>query len=1665
MDFVRQAINNIAQTAKKKFNDNEGIFRANRQVVLPQAISQPIRQVQNRIQIADNFYQKAPLVSGIYNPIRETAIGAIDFAKMDANTPLGTQAMKYGQTMVSGAKSFVALQGAKSLAGMKIPQALINIGVSAGLGGAMNKYMGGSFKEGAISGVNTLPSIMGVGKFTNPVIDKFATKVGGKVVARLNNPMAKSIGDFATQRLATGVANIPEGVLMSGAMGRNYTPSSAVTDFALGAITGKPGVNKVTTSKLGGMDDLYKSDMEAVQRAVEGLRRNFKLPDGTLDINAHTQALKEIEAIHNGYKLMPKSQWKKLPMDKQLQMLVMAMQDKQATNPMRMGIYEGSNRPTQALDPKNFKSAEEYVKAQRKMYRGGTEYNPARVNSKSEVFNGVALTESPERAKFYTAGTQGRGGEKGRFVQELFIDNKANIASQEHIPQSLWATMEPEDIARWAKENGYDGVDLRSLGGSIAQADKEIRIFNPDMLQTKSQLTDIWNKANNVTSPIDGKSKLRNLSGGIAGVEMYQDENGKWQTRYNPVKGIAGVVGMTATSKMGGKDIQEKLNMARQNLQEAMDSRQFKAEMRDMFTGGQRQAIASLQRSMASLERKGSDITNVMNTPSYKKVIYDVMSQIGTDSEDEAIQFIKQYDGKLPNVSVAINELRNTIKEAKEIERLNPSNYEELIKQDPKLMQQMLGSETPYSITTTKQAERLGTDNITQTAKEASSLTDSTGIPKFMSNLPIEEDGSAKARGVDIKRAYEEWVNARRATKLEGVLKQKELSELDAKGVEGIMDYQVGKTNTKVREYFDAKYKELKDAGIEFGYQKDYLPQLWDNTAEEISTAMGRSLGIRPTFSMEKVIKDYKTGIALGLKPRFQTVGELAGWYERTANKALADNKFFKHLYDDGQILLGDSAPKGWQTISPDRFPKIRVSGELGDYKGTFKAEPETAKLINNYLNDASDETLQKVADYVSKVKNITLNFGIPGTAINSHGVNILARHTLFGTGGNPITRFLTGAKYMINPRSAERYLDTSMQRAPQAIKNGLTLSAEGYEGVGTEALGFKGRFGKKWEQAFGDPLFQKMIPSLKLSSYEELVKNNMDPKDASKLVNTVYGGINWEAMGRDRNMQNWARAIILAPDWAETTLRIGGNIAKSLNPLNKGMVMNRYRTMGATALGSIVALNVANKISSGHYAYENEPGHTFELESGYTNDGQKRYIRPFGTALDMVRLPFDIAIGLSKGDPSVAVRAFTNRLSIPLSSTAHLAFNIDYKGQKIYGQDKYGNPIEPLQAVGGITSEVAGLTGFPSFAKNLVDSATGKQGIEQGITQALELPFRYTNTGKSALSKQVAPLANLKGKELYDLNASLKGESKLSDNQMEDAMMGAKPIEVVKSIIGDRQANRADKLLDTTQGADTDPTRMEYGEGGHKNIKALDREIKKIETRVKKGYMSPEAGEIMKQNRMDSYGGSQSDLDNYKKEMQAVAPYKTQTENVKQLQAKVPTTQYAMVKKQQEQIALASTIYNNDKLTEEMKTSLLNKLSVSKSDMEYYQIAKDTVDMKQIYVNEQIQGLRNNGAGDQEVYKWLKDNQKEVNGKSIVTATILKQLAGEGQISYTMSGALKKVTTGKVKLRAGRKVKKPKKLGKIKVSYKAPKLTKLKVKIPKLAKIKMLKPKKVKTA
>lgn len=653
----------------------------------------------------------------------------------------------------------------------------------------------------------------------------------------------------------------------------------------------------------------------------------------------------------------------------------------------------------------------------------------------------------------------------------------------------------------------------------------------------------------------------------------------------------------------------------------------------------------------------------------------------------------------------------------------------------------------------------------------------------------------------EVQDVFQKWVNERHATKVEGFLKNKEFADLDKQGMEGFFKVQAGDTTGKlgeVKKYFDDKFNTLKAAGIDFNYQKDYLPQQWDNSDAEVAQVFGRSLGTRPGFTLEKMIKDYKTGIAAGLKPKFKTVGQLVGYYEERANKALADKKMFEYLGKDGMFQPASKAPQGWETIDADRFPKVKINVDGTDYVGTYKAPPNLAKAINNYLRDPQFGGLEAIANYVSRVKNITLNFGIPGTAINAHGINTLARHTLFGTGSNPVFRFITGAKYMVNAGSAEKYLDKNMVNAPAAVKNGLTMSAEDYAGLGSQAENLAGQFSKNWENAFGAPLFNKMIPALKLSSYEKLVKDGMNPKDAAKLANNVYGGINWEQMGRNRDFQNLLRSVILAPDWGETTLKLGGNFAKAINPLHKSQVANRYRAMMATFLASYVALNVANKATSGHYAYENEAGHTFQIEAGYTASGEKRYITPYGTAMDMVRIPYDIAKGLKEGDVSVLWRTIRNRMSIPAGVALGAMTDTDYRGKAIgyRGTDKWGNEMPLKDRAVNIGSEALSLIGMPNIVRQVAMSATGQQGWEEGLAQGFEMPVRYSNSGNSNVSKQLAPMTGFKGKELYEFNQSLKGQNKFTDKQMA-TVNEAGTVQGVNQVLQTRAGN---KLEDQTR-------------------------------------------------------------------------------------------------------------------------------------------------------------------------------------------------------------------------------------------------------------------------
>lgn len=697
------------------------------------------------------------------------------------------------------------------------------------------------------------------------------------------------------------------------------------------------------------------------------------------------------------------------------------------------------------------------------------------------------------------------------------------------------------------------------------------------------------------------------------------------------------------------------------------------------------------------------------------------------------------------------------------------------------------------------------------------------GNPVVLDRIPSPAVGTSTNTG-NFKNIFEDWVNTQHALPVEKQLVRNKFKDLADQGLEPFYKIQAGDNSNPrfgdVRTHLNAKFKQAEDAGLSLNYQQDYLPQMWDNPAEEVAHAFGGIVN-RAGFTMEKVIEDYKTGIEKGLTPKFNNIPDLLAHYEGQVNKAVGDRKFVNTLSQNNVLSPFESAPKDWVTLNPDKFPRIKTnlgSGQESLQQGPFKAPKEVANKINNFLYDPKTDGngfqkgLSTVADFVSGVKNRALSFGVPGTAINAHGINIMARHTIMGTGGNPISRLITSTHYLFDQHASGKFLDQELASAPDAIKHGLTLSAEEFKAIADNET--TGKFGQAWHNVFEKPLFDKMLPALKLSSYKEVARNfakTMDTdtagKEAAKLVNNVYGGINWEQMGRSRDFQNFLRAGILAPDWNESTLRLGGNMLKSFK--TNGEVAGRYRTMMATMVGAYVSANVANKLSSGHYMYENDPGHTFEIETGYTGDGQKRYFRPFGTAADMIRLPHDIALSLKKGDLSSIARVFRNRLSIPAGVALGTLTDTDYRGQAIgyRGKDKYGNEIPAGQRAGSIAGEAATFVGLPSFMKQGLDTLSGKQGVEQGVTQAFELPVRYQGGAYSKSQKTVQGVGQaggLKGKELYDLNKKMQGIT-LSKNQSETLRQGG--INSLQNILDTKVSNsqkkQAEEIINQVESGD----------------------------------------------------------------------------------------------------------------------------------------------------------------------------------------------------------------------------------------------------------------------
>jgi len=153
-------------------------------------------------------------------------------------------------------------------------------------------------------------------------------------------------------------------------------------------------------------------------------------------------------------------------------------------------------------EAKKYSTPEEFVKAQgNPIYRGSAEtFSPSKVKEAGTSFS----------KDEYTAGNFHNGT-----AQEYFISPQAKVAKFEDIPKNLVgeydAKLKMYDvtdngdgdlIAKWARKNGYDAVDMSEFGLG------EMRVLNGDIITNKSQLTDLYNKAQGGVEPKTSEVQL-----------------------------------------------------------------------------------------------------------------------------------------------------------------------------------------------------------------------------------------------------------------------------------------------------------------------------------------------------------------------------------------------------------------------------------------------------------------------------------------------------------------------------------------------------------------------------------------------------------------------------------------------------------------------------------------------------------------------------------------------------------------------------------------------------------------------------------------------------------------------------------------------------------------------------------------------------------------------------------------------------------------------------------------------------------------------------------------------------------------------------------------------------------------------------------------------------
>jgi hypothetical protein len=183
--------------------------------------------------------------------------------------------------------------GGGSIAGNML-RATPGIAAQGTIGAGVSKLFGGDPFEGATKGISAYAPIRMVSGITNPLITNTAGRLGQNIV----NPATRGV----INRGVTGLLSIPEGMIMNRSLGiKNYTPTDALLDVGIGAVTG--GANRPRVEGIDG--NVYALKNKNIQEHIKTLEQKIK---SLSESGGSKTAIKQYQkAIDNAYREIVKN--------------------------------------------------------------------------------------------------------------------------------------------------------------------------------------------------------------------------------------------------------------------------------------------------------------------------------------------------------------------------------------------------------------------------------------------------------------------------------------------------------------------------------------------------------------------------------------------------------------------------------------------------------------------------------------------------------------------------------------------------------------------------------------------------------------------------------------------------------------------------------------------------------------------------------------------------------------------------------------------------------------------------------------------------------------------------------------------------------------------------------------------------------------------------------------------------------------------------------------------------------------------------------------------------------------------------------------------------------------------------------------------------------------